>query len=152
MRRGGCPPRSEPHPAGRGRWTGLAARGVDGARRPGIHVGTSGQAKGTALLEAIARKEQELRARLLAARAAAEAIIADGRRAAAELLAEEARRSESEAERLVEQEFARARDAARRLVARAEAEARALEAESGHLEAAVSLVVDAVAPVPGDRE
>lgn len=64
------------------------------------------------ILDLIARKEQELRARLLAARARAEAEVVDARHQAAQLRAESDRSAGAEIEAWCQAEVARVRQAA----------------------------------------
>ncbi len=100
------------------------------------------------ILDVIARKEQELRARLLAARSRADAEIADARRRAARSRSEseEAARAETEAWRQVE--IARVQQAADAWAAEALARSGSPPAAGLEMEAAVRAVFSAVLPRP----
>jgi vacuolar-type H+-ATPase subunit H len=96
------------------------------------------------LLDQIARKEQELRARLMVAREQAEALVAEAARGADELRVWEAASAAAEAQAWAEHELKAARESAEEIVARAAEEARAVSANAARLGEASRLIVSVV--------
>jgi hypothetical protein len=96
------------------------------------------------LIEVIAAKERELRARLLAARAEAEAIVADADRRAAALRRSEETAATAEIQAWLASELDRARRDVAAMSEAALAELRRRRAESVRRAAAVRRVLDAV--------
>jgi vacuolar-type H+-ATPase subunit H len=96
------------------------------------------------VLEMIARKEQELRARLLAARARADVLVAEASKQAGEVRTGAEAEARAQTRVWVEQEMARARREAEQVVDQATADARDRMGSPQGLEAAVQLILDAV--------
>lgn len=94
------------------------------------------------LLETIAQKERDLRARLLAARARAAALVAEAERTAEELRAAEEAAAAAEVEAWLAAELARAQREVAELVAQASVAQGPVDAE--RLAAAVAVILDAV--------
>lgn len=100
------------------------------------------------LLERIARTEQELRTRLLATRARADAMVVEARKKAEEVRAAAESSSATETRSWLEQELARAHRETEQAVARATVDATDLPTDSALLDVAVQLIVDAVLLAP----
>ncbi len=102
------------------------------------------------LLEVIAARERDLRARLLAARARADAIVAEAAAQAETLRQREEAAASEEARAWLEAELDRARCEAEAAVAQAATELRRVSGDPAELQGAVDLVVGAVLLVPRD--
>lgn len=100
----------------------------------------------SSLLLRVARHEQMLRGRLMAARAEGEALVGEARREAERMRAEGEAAADADARAWAAQELARARSDAEDQVNSARESARVLGADEGSLGAAVHFIVDAVLP------